>query len=630
MSRLELYLLGEMHLSVDGQRVEIKAPKALALLAYLGATDRRHGYESLASMLWPTNSPNRARANLRRTLWALQQGAVADFIAEEQNTVGLVPDETVWVDVVQLRSQISAWQALAGQELSPTRVSGLTKATSLYQGDFLAGLHLPDSREFELWVGAQREQLREDVRGALRALKEYHLKRGDDAAAEAVGRRQLEIDKLRVDVLATDALPMPVFLFTDIANSTPLWDEHREAMLVALHQHDAILAQQIEQHGGRIFGSRGDGVRAVFEAGRPLEAAMAIQTAFGRADWGELGELRIRVGLHAVPAQWEGYDYFREGEAFRGPVMNYTARVMDTAWGGQIMVSENVKDTFALPAGASWREFGEYELKGTEEPVRLYGLLHPNLPYKSFPPPRTPTPGKAPRPLFLWSETKSAERPAVFVARERELAELDDALESSRAGRGKIVFAIGGPGRGKTMLAQEFARRAQEADAALIVISGNCNAHTGTGDPFLPFREALMMLTGDVEAMWAGGWITSQHARRLWELMPITLPTLVQQAPDLIGTFLPARALWKRAAAISSGGAGWLAQLADMVEAEQRENLQRKRVLAQYTMLLKAIARERPMLVILEDLHWIDASSSDLLFHLSREIQDSAILIVGT
>src|SRR6185436_13284751 len=120
-----------------------------------------------------------------------------------------------------------------------------------------------------------------------------------------------------------------------------------------------------------------------------------------------------------------------------------------------------------------------------------------------------------------------------FVAREQELAELADALATAHSGAGQILFVIGGAGRGKTWLVQEFVRQAQAADGKLLVVSGSCNAHTGSGDPYLPFREALTMLSGDVEARWAGGLISTEHSRQVWEAMPLTLPALVAHAPDL-------------------------------------------------------------------------------------------------
>ena len=116
-------------------------------------------------------------------------------------------------------------------------------------------------------------------------------------------------------------------------------------------------------------------------------------------------------------------------------------------------------------------------------------------------------------PSFLGKEGP-AERP-VFVARERELAQLDGFLDKALAGQGQVVFVTGDAGQGKTALIQEFARRAQAAHPDLVVASGNGNAHTGIGDPYLPFREVLGLLTGDVEARWAAGAISREQARRL-------------------------------------------------------------------------------------------------------------------
>ena len=234
-----------------------------------------------------------------------------------------------------------------------------------------------------------------------------------------------------------------------------------------------------------------------------------------------------------------------------------------------------------------------------------------------------------PLPRFLLEETDPIPAP-VFVARERELADLEAAMDSARAGQGQILFVIGGAGRGKTALTQEFARRVQDADADLAVISGYCDAMTGFGDPYLPFRGALAMLTGDVEAKWAGGLISQTHAKRLWELMPMTLPALVHHAPDLIGNLLPPAALQTRAATIATPEIPWFNQLNTLAKAEDNSGLEQQRIFTQYAAMLKAIAAQRPILFVIEDLHWVDTASSGLLFHLSRQIENSRILLVGT
>lgn len=103
----------------------------------------------------------------------------------------------------------------------------------------------------------------------------------------------------------------------------------------------------------------------------------------------------------------------------------------------------------------------------------------------------------------------------IFVAREHELAQLNEFLDRILAGQAQVCFVTGEAGSGKTALVTEFARRAQEAHADLLVAHGTCNAQTGLGDPYLPFREVLGLLTGDVEAKLAQGAITEENASRL-------------------------------------------------------------------------------------------------------------------
>jgi DNA-binding SARP family transcriptional activator/predicted ATPase len=244
---------------------------------------------------------------------------------------------------------------------------------------------------------------------------------------------------------------------------------------------------------------------------------------------------------------------------------------------------------------------------------------------------RPPSPVTVSPPPFMETADEAAESEgSVFVGRRRELERLHQALHSALHDEGQLIFVIGGAGRGKTMLVQEFMRQAQATADELLVVVGNGNAHVGIGDPYLPFREALTMLTGDVEGKWSGGVITSSHARRLWEAMPITAPALVDHAPDLIESFVPGKSLQARAETMAPDDATWLFQLTSILSDAYRENLEQKHVFAQYTAVLKAIAAQRPLLLILEDLHWVDASSASLLFHLCREVGDSPILILGT
>ena len=92
-----------------------------------------------------------------------------------------------------------------------------------------------------------------------------------------------------------------------------------------------------------------------------------------------------------------------------------------------------------------------------------------------------------------------------FVARGDELARLSQLLETALAGELSVCFVTGEAGSGKTALLAEFASRAAEADPDLVFAIGDCNAQAGAGDPFLPFRELLGMLTGDFNGKLAEG-----------------------------------------------------------------------------------------------------------------------------
>ncbi len=222
---------------------------------------------------------------------------------------------------------------------------------------------------------------------------------------------------------------------------------------------------------------------------------------------------------------------------------------------------------------------------------------------------------------------------AVFVAREPELACLQGNLLDVLNGHGRVVFVTGEAGSGKTALLQEFANRAQETNQDLVITWGRCNAHTGYGDPYLPFREILELLSGDVESRWAAGAIDLEEARRLWHLVPLLAQLFLEFGPDLIGSMIPASGLVKRASAFATNETEWFAELRNYVnsEAESRHLRQRKQsaIFEQYTRVVKKLSEQKPLLIILDDLQWADNGSTSLLFHLGRRMEGSRIFIVG-
>jgi predicted ATPase/DNA-binding SARP family transcriptional activator len=254
------------------------------------------------------------------------------------------------------------------------------------------------------------------------------------------------------------------------------------------------------------------------------------------------------------------------------------------------------------------------------------GKLRPPLPLVR-PPDVPPEP-----PPFLHEEAAEVERP-LFVARERELAQLRGFLDMALAGQGRVVFVTGEAGSGKTALVQEFVRRAQDTHTDLVAASGNCNAHTGMGDPYLPFREILGLLTGDVEARWAAGAITGEHARRLWNTLPLAAQALVEAGPDLVDAFVAGNSLEERAVAQGSAAPDWLARLDELVRRKKSGPVvpgpQQSDLFGQYTRVLDTLARQAPLVLVVDDLQWADLGSISLLLHLGRELASSRTLIVG-
>ncbi|HXV44106.1 MAG TPA: AAA family ATPase, partial [Anaerolineae bacterium] len=253
---------------------------------------------------------------------------------------------------------------------------------------------------------------------------------------------------------------------------------------------------------------------------------------------------------------------------------------------------------------------------------------------KVFPAPGLSGPLRpSPRPSATQPSNLPTLQPStVLVARERELAQLSRLLDAALAGQGQVALIVGETGSGKTVLLHEFARQAQAAQPELVVALGNCNAHTGVGDPYLPFREALNLISGNVEARGARGVISQENARRLWSLLPISIQTIIDVGPDLIGTFVPGAALAARAAALTS------AQLTppqqEVLHRHQAGNgstqVDQRDLFEQFSNVLIALAQQRPLLLALDDLQWADAASLNLLFHVGRRLEGSRILLVLT
>ncbi|UCF61832.1 MAG: protein kinase [Anaerolineaceae bacterium] len=237
-------------------------------------------------------------------------------------------------------------------------------------------------------------------------------------------------------------------------------------------------------------------------------------------------------------------------------------------------------------------------------------------------------------PTFLEEEEGEREvAPPVFVGREQELAHLDKALQKALAGQGQIVFVTGGVGRGKTALVEEFSRRAQAAHTDLLVAMGNCSAHTGVGDAYLPFRQTLEMIVGDVETRWEAGTISRDQAARLWKNAPHSLNTIAEMGSDLIDIFIPGRTLTQLTQELALKEVAWVYELEEQVDRKSRlgspTDVNQSNLFEQYSRTMLGVSRKSPLVLVLDDLQWADAASINLLFHLGRRVEEGRILILG-
>lgn len=194
------------------------------------------------------------------------------------------------------------------------------------------------------------------------------------------------------------------------------------------------------------------------------------------------------------------------------------------------------------------------------------------------------------------ADVEGAEPPtpaAPFVGRQSELAVLQDCLTRAQRGVPQLVLVAGELGVGKSTLVQQFLTRLL-ATAPMWVGQGQCIDHAGPGEAYLPLLQALSHL-----ARGPGG-------ERL-------IAALRQMAPM------------------------WLVQLPMLVQASELEMLQRQvqgasqaRMIRELGDVLGAVSRDTVLVLVLEDLHWSDASTVDGLASLARRAEGLRLLLVGT
>ena len=195
-TELRLYAFGTPRLERDDRPINLQTRKTLGLLAYLAVTDKPHSRDHLSTLFWPESRRDDARRSLRRALWVLR-GVEDQLLLADRKSVSINSACDLRIDV-QVFRQLALpcidvpLDVLGVDECLPA----LTTAATLYTGEFLAGLGIDDSVDFEEWLFFEGETLRQQLAAVLERLALVHAARQEYDEATAYGRRWLGLDQL--------------------------------------------------------------------------------------------------------------------------------------------------------------------------------------------------------------------------------------------------------------------------------------------------------------------------------------------------------------------------------------------------------------------------------------------------
>jgi predicted ATPase len=222
---------------------------------------------------------------------------------------------------------------------------------------------------------------------------------------------------------------------------------------------------------------------------------------------------------------------------------------------------------------------------------RGYRFLAPVTP--GAPPAAGARPAAPALPLVSASPPHSTPAARLLVGREAVLERLQAALAQARQGQRQVCFLTGEPGIGKTAVVEAFGAQLT-TDPTVWLASGQCVEHYGLGEPYLPILEALGQLCHGPAGARLGS-LLRQHA-----------PTWLVQMP-------------------------WLLTAADRDHLQQElRGMTRERMLREFAEVIETLTAETPLALVLEDLHWSDHATLDLVSLLARRRAPAQFLLLGT
>ena len=368
-------------------------------------------------------------------------------------------------------------------------------------------------------------------------------------------------------------------LFTDVEGSTALRRRKGDRIAQdALDAHDEIVRREVASFDGHLVKGLGDGFMIVFASpSQGVGCARAIQQALERERQARPDStVSVRIGLNTG-------EVIRQGDDLQGVAVNAAARIAAKAKGGEILISEVVRQLATGTPDIAAHPRGRFQLKGFDERWRLYQV--------DWRDPAVPDPSRAPPDPARRRLVTTGSEPDVgpvlcptLIGRRDEVATLHGALDDAGKGRGGLVVVLGEPGVGKSRLAQESVTAADQQ--GWIVLSGRAVA-SASPVPFRPLAEALL------SALRTTG--------------PPPDASLDAFRPAL-GRLVPA---WRQS------GSGDVSESVVVVA----EGVLR---------LLRCLAGDAGCLLLLEDLQWADAETLDIVEYLADNLVSEPVLCLAT
>lgn len=389
-------------------------------------------------------------------------------------------------------------------------------------------------------------------------------------------------------------------LFADLSNYTAVTQElEDERVFHLIKQYLRVLAEDVYRYEGVVDKYTGDGLMALFgapiayenNAERAVRAALDMQAGvemMRSTIQDEFGvDLQMRIGLNSglVIVGGVGIEQMMDYTAV-GDTVNLASRLESAAAPGTILVSESVyRQTKAL---FTFKEVPEIHLKGYQEPVKAYQVTGVKR-----------TPGQV-RGLEGLSTP--------MIGRDKELSRLRQVVDTLQTDRnGHLVLVIGEAGIGKSRLTTEW--RAYIDPQQVNILEGKS----------LTYRKSI--------SYWIFVDLLRQYLNVSEEAPETEVATKLRQkveavlSPAAASQALPYLA---RLLSINLSEDGIASQI-DELGAEQL----RRQIFLSVRELLSAEARKKPLLLILEDLHWADDASIELINFLLDSLQATPLVIYG-